>query len=176
MHSKVLVIVDMQNDFVTGALGNSDCREAVAGVLDLLRQGFNHVYATMDTHGEDYLSTQEGIRLPVKHCIHGTEGWEIVPEIREALDRRGGYSTVIKGTFGSPLLCEILSKECAPDAEVWIAGVCTDICVVSNALMIRSMCPEMRLTVYSKGCGGTCREAHDAALTAMRSCQIDVLR
>ena len=174
---KVLVVVDMQNDFITGPLGNRECVSAVPAVADLiLNGGYDHVYATMDSHGKDYADTQEGRKLPVPHCLYGTHGWKIALDVGEALESMGRYTTVEKGTFGSEILCQTLFFECAPDAQVDFAGVCTDICVVSNALLVRSLCPEMRLRVIAGACAGTSPKAHSAALSVMRSCQIEVVQ
>ena len=173
MHSRVLIVVDMQNDFITGPLGNPECVSAVPEAADIIRNGgYDFIYVTADTHYEDYLSTQEGKNLPVRHCISGTEGWEIVPEIRNALDAAGNYRIIMKNTFGSAELGKILSRECFADSEADIIGVCTDICVVSNALIVKSMNPEMRITVISGACAGSSPEKHSAALETMRSCQI----
>ncbi len=170
-------MVDMQNDFVYGPLGNDECRSAVKEVVDVISNGgYDLIIATMDTHHEDYLSTREGINLPVEHCIEGTEGWELVPEVECALEESGvEVITVRKGVFGSVDLPGIIASRCGEDAEVCFVGVCTDICVVSNAIMLRSVCPEMRLSVISCACAGSSKERHEAALDTMRSCQIDVV-
>ncbi len=177
MLDRVLVVVDMQNDFVYGPLGNEDCRSAVKDVADVIANGgFGLIVVTMDTHGEDYLSTQEGIRLPVEHCIEGTEGWELVPDVECALEESGAeVITVRKGVFGSADLPGIIASRCKEDAEAYFVGVCTAICVVSNAVMLRSVCPEMRISVISRACAGSSRQRHEAALDTMRSCQIDVV-
>ena len=177
MLDRALVVVDMQNDFVYGPLGNEDCRSAVKDVVDVITNGgFGLIVVTMDTHDEGYLSTQEGIRLPVEHCIEGTEGWELVPDVECALEESGAeVVTVRKGVFGSVDLPGIIASRCKEDAEVYFVGVCTDICVVSNAVMLRSVCPEMRLAVISSACAGSSRQRHEAALDTMRSCQIDVV-
>ena len=175
MHKRVLVVIDMQNDFLTGPLGGEQYRAVVPEVVSLIGSGeYDFIYATMDTHGEDYLSTQEGENLPIEHCIGGTEGWKLEPSVQAALDRSGAYRTVSKSCFGSLDLCRIMGEECDPRASVDIVGICTDLCVVSNALMIRSCCPEMRVSVVSGACAGTTIENHEAALETMRSCQIGV--
>lgn len=175
MHSKILVVVDMQNDFITGPLGNQECANIVPSVVETIENGnYDHIFVTLDTHGDDYLETQEGTNLPVKHCISGTEGWKIVPDVQRALDSVK-YRTFTKGTFGSVELAETISRECLPDAEVDIIGVCTDICVVSNAMLIKAVNPEMRLSVISKACAGTTPENHDAAMTTMKNCQIRIV-
>ncbi len=172
MYSKVLVVIDMQNDFITGPLGNEECVEAVSKVCRTIEHGdYDFIYVTMDTHGKDYLSTQEGVNLPVEHCILGTEGWQLVPEVQEALGSKK-FRAFVKGTFGSIDLAEAIAQECSPDAEINFIGVCTDICVISNAMVVKARNPEMRLSVLSKACAGTSKENHEAALTAMRSCQI----
>ena len=177
MHSKVLVVIDMQNDFITGPLGNRECKAVVQEVSKIIKEGgYDYVYVTQDTHGDDYHSTQEGRNLPLKHCIYGTEGWEIVPEVQDALDLKKDYRTFKKGTFGSMELAEAVSRECLPDAKVDFVGVCTDICVISNAIIMKAFNSEMRLSVISRACAGTTERNHAAALAAMRSCQIDIVR
>ena len=175
MYSKVLVVIDMQNDFITGSLGNRECVEAVSEVCKTIERGsYDFIYVTMDTHGEDYLGTQEGVNLPVEHCILGTEGWQLVPEVQKALGPKR-FKAFVKGTFGSIDLAEAIAQGCSPDAEVDFVGVCTDICVISNAMVVKARNPEMRLSVIAKACAGTSKENHEAALTAMRSCQIRVV-
>ena len=177
MLDRVLVVVDMQNDFVYGPLGNEDCRSAVKDVVDVITNGgFGLIVVTMDTHDEDYLSTQEGIRLPVEHCIEGTEGWELVPDVECALEESGAeVVTVRKGVFGSVDLPGIIASRCKEDAEVYFVGVCTDICVVSNALILKAFFPEAPIAVDSACCAGVTPALHEAALETMKSCQIDVI-
>ncbi len=175
---RALVVVDMQNDFVYGPLGNEQCRAVVPEVCAVIRDGgYDSIYVTMDTHGGDYLSTQEGRNLPVEHCLDGTRGWEIVEDVSAAIAASGlNAERVRKGTFGSLDLAGILRRECPPDASVDFVGVCTDICVVSNALILKAACPEMKVSVISRCCAGSTPERHEAALLTMRSCQVNVER
>lgn len=167
---KLLVVVDMQNDFIYGALGSKDAEAIVPAVKELLararEEGAETVF-TMDTHGANYLSTAEGKRLPVPHCIKDTAGWEIIPEL-------SGYSENVR-RFEKNLFGSIALAEYARDngyGEIALCGVCTDICVISNAVLLKTYCPETPVTVYARACAGTSPTAHDAALIAMQSCQI----
>ena len=167
---RLLVVVDMQNDFVDGALGTPEARAVVPAVQELLereRGAGSDVAFTMDTHGADYLSTQEGRLLPVPHCIKGTRGHSLVPGIG-----REGARTFEKGTFGSIALAEYARQF----DEIAFCGLCTDICVISNALLVKAFAPEAALFVAADACAGTTPAAHEAALAAMRSCQVRVVR
>ncbi len=166
---RLLVVVDMQNDFVTGALGTKEAQAALPAVRRLLaaeRAAGSAVAFTLDTHGEDYLSTQEGQKLPVPHCVRGTNGWELVPELSFA-----GARVFEKGTFGSVALAEYARAF----GEVLLCGVCTDICVISNALLIKAFSPEARVMVARDACAGVTPALHEAALAAMRSCQVEIV-
>ena len=166
-----LIVVDMQNDFVTGSLGSP---EAVAMVPAAVRKVQAHegpVIFTMDTHTADYPNTQEGRRLPVSHCVRDTWGWQIIPELAEAAKRA---RVVEKPGFGSEALAALLKAEAADIASIELIGLCTDICVVSNALLIKAALPEVPLSVDAACCAGVTPEKHLAALETMRSCQIDV--
>ncbi len=172
---KILVVVDIQNDFVDGALGS---KEAVAIIDKASRKisDFNgDIFVTLDTHGEDYMNTLEGKKLPVPHCIKGTDGWRLNAEIEKALE--GKNATVIeKPTFGSQRLAELISEKYGNEAlSVELIGICTDICVISNALTIRAHNTECEITVDSSCCAGVSPEAHEAALTVMKSCLINVI-
>ncbi len=170
---KILVVIDMQNDFIDGALGTKEAAAIVGRVADKIRSyPIENVCATMDTHREDYLSTQEGKKLPVEHCIRGTEGWHFPPEMENALK---GAKVYEKPTFGSVNLAKdlkALSEQ--EEIEIELVGLCTDICVVSNALLLKAYMPETRITVTSSCCAGVTPEKHAAALETMRSCQIEV--
>ena len=175
---RFLVIVDMQNDFITGSLGT---REAVAIVpaaadrIRVCREAGDVILATLDTHEGNYLDTAEGKKLPVPHCIRGTRGWTLAPEIAEALGE--DYTPVVKPTFGSVRLPEII-RQAAGDTEdlsIELIGLCTDICVVSNALLLKTHFPEARISVNAACCAGVTPENHRAALETMRSCQIDII-
>lgn len=175
---KILVIVDMQNDFVTGALGSKEAQAAVPNIVDLVETGeYDRIYATLDTHKSNYLETLEGKKLPVPHCIEYTNGWLIQPDILDALQRtETKVEYITKPTFGSFELerCiewDITGKE---DDCIDIVGVCTDICVVSNALILRAACPDTTVRVIVNACAGTTPENHKAALAVMKACQIDL--
>lgn len=169
--SKVLVVVDMQNDFIDGALGSAEAQEIVENVKKKIEGFDGTVIFTQDTHGEDYLSTQEGKKLPVLHCIEDTEGWEIHPELKELVE-----NCITKPTFGSIILpeyiCDLLGEE--PD-EVELVGLCTDICVVSNAMILKASFPEARIVVDSSCCAGVTPQSHTNALDTMASVQIEIL-
>jgi len=175
-YGRVLVVVDMQNDFITGPLGCEDTRESVGGVVEAISdESYEAIFVTMDTHTKDYLLTQEGRCLPIAHCVEGTPGWNLVPEVEKALGKRDNVIVIKKDTFGSPELVERIRETCKEDAEVDLVGVCTDICVVSNAMMLKSYCPEMPLSVIAHACGGTSRQRHNTALMTMESCQIRIV-
>lgn len=168
---KILVVIDMQNDFIDGALGTKDAVSIVPKVVEKIKSyDSSNVYATMDTH-YDYFKTQEGKLLPVEHCISGTKGWKLRKEIAELVKD----NLFPKSTFGSSTLAGelniISSKE---DIEVELVGLCTDVCVVSNALLFKAIMPEVRISVDSSCCAGTTQEKHQAALEVMKSCQIIV--
>ena len=170
---KILIVVDMQNDFIDAALGSSEAVSIVETVKEKIRSyPAEDVIATMDTHGEDYLQTQEGKYLPVPHCIRGSEGWMIRPDIAELLT---GARIIEKPTFGSTALAaelkELSEKE---QFELELVGLCTDICVVSNAMLLKAFMPEVKITVDAACCAGVTPEKHLAALETMRSCQIQV--
>ena len=169
--NKLLVIVDMQNDFVDGSLGAEGGKEAVQSARALIEkeqaQGTKIVF-TKDLHGDNYLDTQEGKRLPVPHCMVGTAGAQISSELPS-----GDAQVFEKNTFASIALAEYARSE--QFDEILFAGICTDICVVSNALLVKAYCPEARVAVYASACAGTTRENHLAALHVMTCCQIDIL-
>ena len=164
---RLLVVVDMQHDFVDGALGAPEAVRILPVVRTLAEQWHGDVAYTQDTHGADYAATQEGKFLPVPHCIRGTRGWEIVPEVRTGKSAR----IFEKGTFGSVALAEYAKEY----DEVALCGVCTDICVVSNALLIKAFSPEARVMVAGRACAGVTPAAHAAALRTMESCQVEIV-
>ena len=168
---KLLLVIDMQNDFIDGALGTPEAEKIVPAVTAKIRTyPPEAVFATMDTHGPDYLSTQEGRRLPVVHCIRGTEGWKLRAEIAALLTADHVYE---KPTFGCLRLAEDLAG--IPDLEeIEVIGLCTDICVVSNALLLKARLPEVRISVDAACCAGVTPEKHAAALETLRSCQVEV--
>ena len=174
---KILIVVDMQNDFIDGALGTKEAVAIVDAAAERIRACRGEGYlaiATLDTHGENYLNTAEGQKLPVPHCIRGTDGWQINPKIREAL---GDCVLLEKPTFGSTRLPELVREGLAPDDRLCIEvmGLCTDICVVSNALLLKAHFPEARIAVNTGCCAGVTPAKHEAALETMRSCQIDMI-
>lgn len=171
MTRKILIVIDMQKDFIDGALGTKEAEAIVPAVADKIRSySKEDVYATRDTHGENYMDTQEGTYLPVPHCIRGTEGWQLRPEIGEMILPEHIFD---KPTFGSVELAERI-KEIADDGEIEVelVGLCTDICVVSNALLLKAFLPETKISVDPACCAGVTPEKHAAALETMKSCQI----
>ena len=174
---KFLIVVDMQKDFIDGALGTAEAVSIVGKAAERIRDcraaGYK-VIATLDTHGENYLETAEGKKLPVVHCVRNTEGWQLNPEIRDAV---GDGMLVEKPTFGSVRLPEILRGEIEPGdcVTIELIGLCTDICVVSNALLLKANFPEAEIAVSAQCCAGVTPEKHRAALETMKSCQIDIL-
>ena len=171
---KLLIVVDMQNDFIDAALGTKEAVAIVEAVKEKIRSyPVEDVIATMDTHGENYMQTQEGENLPVPHCIKGTEGWQIRPDIAELLD---GAEIIEKPTFGSIALAESLKALSERETiELELIGLCTDICVVSNALLLKAAMPEVKIIVDASCCAGVTPEKHLAALETMRSCQIQII-
>lgn len=169
---KMLVVIDMQNDFVDGALGTAEAEQIVPAVVEKIRSyPAGCVWATRDTHQEEYLDTQEGRNLPVKHCVEGTVGWQLNNEVAQALPE--GTRIFDKPTFGSVELAQALAEENAKEPiEVEFVGLCTDICVVSNALLAKAAMPEVTISVDPACCAGVTPAAHEAALATMRSCQI----
>jgi nicotinamidase-related amidase len=170
---KILLVVDMQNDFIDGALGSEEAKSIVDGVAACVSEFCGEVFFTRDTHGEDYLSTAEGRKLPVKHCIKDSFGWAITDKI--AIPR--GATVIDKKTFGSSELAVRLSEENlkSPISEIEIVGLCTDICVISNAFLLKAFLPETEITVNSSLCRGVSPESHETALRAMAACQINIL-
>lgn len=169
---KILIVVDMQNDFIDGALGTKEAEKIVANVkekIDTYRSNNDEVIFTRDTHFDDYLETQEGKNLPVKHCIKDTFGWQISSKLDVA------DSVVIdKPTFGSTKLMEyLLSKQ--DISEIQLVGLCTDICVISNAFLLKAALPEVLISVDSRCCAGVTPESHNRALESMKTCQIMVI-
>ena len=170
---EILVVVDMQNDFVTGPLGTPEARTILPKVAEKVKNFPGRVLFTRDTHEENYLESREGKALPVPHCIRGTRGWEICPEL-ETLRKE---EPVDKPTFGSTGLGEVLR---AADqygekiGRITLVGVCTDICVISNALLLRAFLPEAEIAVDAACCAGVTPESHQTALRAMKACQIAI--
>ena len=171
---KILVVIDMQNDFVDGALGTKEAQAIVGNVVKKIREyDTKDIFATRDTHQEDYLESAEGKKLPVVHCVEGTQGWEMNPEVEKALQ---GATIINKPTFGSVVLAELLQEENdKEELEIELVGLCTDICVVSNALLLKAVMPEISISVDASCCAGVTPESHDAALITMEKCHIDVI-
>jgi len=174
---KILVVVDMQNDFIDGALGTKEARGIVDNVVRKIESYEGElVFATRDTHGENYLETSEGRHLPVPHCIRGSKGWEIRPEVAGIL-KKVNAQIVDKPTFGSEALAERLSELAEGKEEelsIELVGLCTDICVVSNALLLKARMPEAVIRVDPACAAGVTPESHEAALVTMRMCQVEV--
>jgi len=168
---RLLIVVDMQNDFVTGALGSGQAESIMpkvrAKTAEYKDRGDDIIF-TRDTHFDDYLTTQEGRNLPIAHCINGTEGHEIVDELDTGCCR-----VFDKPTFGSLLLAEEIAA--GEYDEIELCGLCTDICVVSTALILKARVPETTITVDASCCAGVTGESHKAALLTMKSCQVNII-
>lgn len=197
---KIVVVVDMQNDFIDGALGSPEAQAIVPVMIDRLHElddGDTLLFFTKDTHFANYFESQEGQNLPVAHCIEGTSGWSINKEISSYVDYGSNFLTystydirksrLLKTTFGSIELAAVirdLSHKClaasneVPDTkidEIILMGVCTDICVISNAMLLKAYCPEIPITVDASCCAGVTPESHKNALAAMKMCQINII-
>jgi len=170
---RFLVVVDMQNDFIDGALGTPEAQAIVDKVIEKIRQyPEDCVIATRDTHESNYLETSEGKYLPVEHCIKGTKGWEIREEVALAMPKA---LLVDKPTFGSAKLVKLLQSEYAvEDIEIELVGLCTDICVVTNALLLKTGLPDVTVKVDPSCCAGVTPESHRAALMTMKMCQVEI--
>ncbi len=172
---RFLVVVDMQKDFVDGALGSVDAVAIVPGVVEKIKSFDGEIFITLDTHFDNYPETAEGRKLPVPHCIKGTEGWQLDKNVTCALSDRE-YTAVEKPTFGSLELPRLIEASAdGDDFSIEIIGLCTDICVVSNALVLKANFPKMPISVDSACCAGVTPQAHEAAIATMRSCHIDVI-
>ena len=169
---KLLVVVDMQNDFVTGALANPDAEKIIPSIAEYIENFDGDVVFTKDTHLDDYMKTQEGKKLPVPHCICGTEGWEIVPELRK-YERRSGIAPFNKPTFGSTELARYAFRE--DYDEIYFCGVCTGICVISNVALVKAFCPETSVKVIERLCACVTPTTHKTAIEAMKTFQVDIV-
>ena len=170
----ILVVVDMQNDFIDGALGTLEAVAIVPKVMVKMMNFDGLVLATRDTHGEDYLEKQEGKNLPVVHCIKGTHGWKIKDEIQQLLISQ----PIDKPTFGSEALGKVLkdlNNDVEPIDSITLVGLCTDICVISNAMLLKAFLPEVPIMVDASCCAGVTPESHERALEAMKACQIEII-
>ena len=174
---KALIVIDMQKDFTTGALGNPECAAVVKPVVKYIKAWRKEnpdglIVATLDTHTGDYLNTQEGRKLPVPHCIKGTKGWALEKTVQNAL----GEDAILleKVTFGAADLPKIIGKRRKIE-EFQIIGVCTDICVISNAMILKAAFPEVPIKIISECCAGVSPESHANALSAMAVCQMEIV-
>ena len=177
MNNNVLIVVDMQIDFIDGALGSSEAVAILPHVVDKVRSFEGKIIFTFDTHDDDYLQSQEGRLLPVPHCIKGHNGWRL-PEVLEKLCVEVDGLRFEKPTFGSVKLAQYLvdMHQQTPIDSIEIVGLCTDICVVSNALLIKAHLPEVPICVDASCCAGVTPESHENALKAMESCQVEIVR
>ena len=185
---RVLIVVDTQHDFIDGALGCAKAQSIIPHMKERIKKyadGDTLILFTKNTHDENYGKTIEGHYLPIEHCIQGTPGWSLVKDISSLADGYSNFlifsdgvvvrSRVLKETFGSIKLCEILKQYENEITDITFMGFCTDICVVSNVLMARAYLPNTRIIVDASCCAGTTLEKHLAALEVMKSCQIDVI-
>lgn len=176
--SKLLIVVDAQNDFISGVLGSKEAQAAIPYIAAKLKEYTDEaVVFTQDTHYQDYLEIQEGKYLPIPHCLRETEGWKIYHELIEIV-KNNNYKIsgiIEKSTFGVCDFPEFLNDRNLdyPDS-IELVGFCTDICVISNALILKAFFPEVPIKVYAPACAGTTVEKHKAALEVMKSCQIEV--
>lgn len=166
---KFLIVVDMQVDFISGSLGSQMAQDIVPQVVDKVRSFDGVVIFTRDTHQADYLSTQEGTNLPVAHCIQGTSGWEICPELQPYVT-----NVINKETFGSLELPKVIAGFGQPIDEIQLCGLCTDICVISNAMIVKAAFPEVKVSVEAQCCAGVTVKSHNNALDAMKAVQIEI--
>lgn len=173
MGKHYLIVVDMQKDFVTGALGSDEACGIAANVINKVKAFDGTVIFTKDTHHQGYMTTQEGRNLPVEHCMIGSDGWELLDEL-DKLRKASGWRCYTKETFGSIRLAEDMLAENKTQGieSIELVGVCTDICVVSNALLLKAYLPEVLIQVDRSCCAGVTKEKHEAALETMKSCQI----
>ena len=184
---KILVVVDMQNDFITGPLGTPEAVSIVDKVVEKIRgEEWDYIYYTLDTHDEKYLETQEGKKLSVEHCIYKKNGWMLHGKVWEAIFNHHycNQEGLLKSTFGSIDLpgaieflmsCDDFEDVPIQDIELTLVGVCTDICVISNALLLKAHYPEMKIVVDASCCAGSNFFKHVEALDVMKSCQIDII-
>lgn len=178
---KILIIVDMQNDFTTGVLGNAECAAVIPKIVDLVSsKKYDKIILTRDTHQLDYMTTQEGKKLPVEHCIENTNGWGIVAEIGTAVKNNYSskdWSVIDKATFGSIYLGNYLRETYfieQEDIEVDFCGVCTGICVISNVAIVKAALPETKVSVIENACACVTPASHETAINAMRTFQVDI--
>lgn len=166
---KYLIVVDMQVDFITGSLGSDMAKAIVPGVVEKVKNFDGKIIFTRDTHFDNYMATQEGEKLPVFHCLKDSAGWQVCKELQLY-----AKTVVDKVTFGSVELPQILKDYGEPMEEIELCGLCTDICVISNAMILKAAFPEVKITVDGSCCAGVTAESHNIALNAMRAVQIEV--
>ena len=170
---KVLIVVDMQNDFVDGVLGSKEAVSMIDTAVETINSFDGKVFYTQDTHGEDYLDTEEGRHLPVVHCIKGSEGWKIHPKIEKALLLKGATG-IENSTFGSEKIMGLIEKKVPEVESITLIGICTDICVISNAMLAKAHFQNTPVNVISSACAGVTPESHENALAAMKMCHIEI--
>ena len=170
----ILCVIDMQNDFLSGALRNEQAIAIEDSVADYIKNFNGKVFATKDTHQADYLNSREGKNLPVEHCIEGTWGHQITDKVTEALNSKNDLTIINKDTFGSKKLATKIAEISDID-KIVIIGVCTDICVISNAMTIRAFNPEIPIYIVENLCAGVTKESHQTAINAMKGCQFIVI-
>lgn len=172
----ILIVVDIQKDFVDGALGTAEAVAMVPNAVKKIREFEGVIFVTYDTHFENYMESAEGAKLPVPHCIKGTSGWELDKNIAKALDGKD-FTRVEKLTFGSVELPSLVRDAVGnEDFDITLIGLCTDICVASNALILKANFPEKEIYVDASSCAGVTADTHNAALTTMKMCQINVVQ
>ena len=176
MSRKLLIVVDMQNDFTTGALRNEDAIAIIPNVVTKVKEALadgTDVIFTRDTHYDNYMGTEEGKNLPVPHCIEGTPGWELIDELKPYAVSPARI--IDKLTFGSSELGQLLSSEYADCDQIELIGICTDICVISNALLTKAFLPDAHVRVDASCCAGVTPESHRTALDAMKACHVEIV-
>lgn len=173
----ILVVVDMQKDFIDGSLGTKEAEAIVPEVTEKIRGFEGPVIATRDTHGNDYLETEEGRHLPVMHCVKDTPGWQLHPEVEKALAAKADSRIIDKPAFGSVELGEYVKELNAKERveKITLMGLCTDICVISNALLLKAYLPETPVEVDLSCCAGVTPQSHGQAAEAMKMCQIGIV-
>ena len=183
---KVLCVIDVQNDFIDGSLGTNEAQAVLPNIVEKIKSWKGFTIATMDTHNLDYLSSHEGKKLPVVHCLFNEKGWRMPKSVESALEDGAYLGRCCKSTFGSlnhhstpsgfakDLVDKINDTANGFSLEITLIGFCTDICVVSNAIMAKAFLPEVRIIVDSRACAGVTKDLHEAALLVMKSCQIEV--
>lgn len=173
---KALVIVDMQKDFISGSLANIEADRIVENIINLIESNqYDSIILTRDTHSSNYLNTPEGIKLPIEHCIKGTKGWEVDTRIIAAIvANKINYYYCNKRTFGTTSIAPLL-QSIGQFSDITLCGTCTDICVISNALILKTVLPKVKINVKAKCCAGTTKENHESALKVMKNCQVNII-